>query len=153
MWELVVITVGKFSDQGFRQSADRYALMSGGEWKVRLAPVGASKKKDPNACRQEEGDALLKRVPKGCITVALDAAGEELDSPAFGRLLGRWKDSGQRVAFLVGGAHGLHESVLRPAKLRLSLSRMTLPHELAAVVLLEQIYRASALYAGKAYAK
>jgi len=68
-------------------------------------------------------------------------------------LLAGLKDSGKRPAFLLGGAHGLDGSVLRAAGRRLSLSKLTLPHELAAVVLLEQIYRASALYAGKAYAK
>lgn len=153
MWELVVVTVGKLADQGFRHSAERYAAMTCGEWKVRLESVPASSQRAIAARMKEEGSALLRRVPKGSMAFALDPAGEHLDSREFGRVLAGLKDSGRRPAFLLGGAHGLDGSVLEAAGRRLSLSRLTFPHELAAVVLLEQIYRASALYAGKAYAK
>jgi len=152
MWELVVITVGRLSDQGFRQNAERYQAMACGEWRVRLDSVAAGRGREVTARVKEEGEALLRRVPKGSTLVALDPAGEELDSPGFGRMLGMLKDRGQRPVFLIGGAHGLDGRVLEAAHRRVSLSRMTLPHELAAVVLLEQIYRASALYAGKPYA-
>lgn len=153
MWELLVVTVGKLSDQGFRQSAERYAAMVGGEWKVKLDSVAASRNRDVAARVKEEGEALLRRVPKGGTVVALDPDGEVMDSPAFGRMLGSLKDAGRKPAFLVGGAHGLHRGVLEAAHRRVSLSKMTLPHELATVVLLEQIFRAGALYAGKPYAK
>jgi 23S rRNA (pseudouridine1915-N3)-methyltransferase len=153
MWELVVITVGKLADQGFRQSAERYAAMVGGEWKVKLDWVPAGKSRDVGARVKEEGDALLRRVPKGGTVIALDPGGEAMDSPAFGRMLGSLKDAGRKPAFLVGGAHGLHRGVLEAAHRKVSLSTMTLPHELATVVLLEQIFRAGALYSGKPYAK
>jgi len=153
MWELVVVTVGKLADQRFRQSAERYLEMVCGEWTVWLESVPASRQGTIAARVKEEGVALLRRIPKGSVAIALDAAGEALDSHEFGRMLAGLKDSGRRPAFLLGGAHGLDRSVLETAGKRISLSRMTFPHELAAVVLLEQIYRASALYAGKAYAK
>lgn len=153
MWELVVITVGRLADQGFRQSAERYAAMVGGEWKVRLDWVAASKSRNVAARVKEEGEALLRRVPKGGTVIALDPDGEAMDSPAFGRMLGSLKDAGRKPVFLIGGAHGLHRDVLEAAHRRVSLSKMTLPHELATVVLLEQVFRAGALYAGKPYAK
>jgi 23S rRNA (pseudouridine1915-N3)-methyltransferase len=153
MWDLVVITVGRPSDQAFRHSAERYASMVAGEWRVRLEAVPASRKGEPGARKREEGGSILRRVPKDGAAIALGEGGKMLDSCAFGGLLGGLKDSGRRAVFLVGGARGLDKSVTDAAWFNLSLSRMTLPHELAAVVLLEQIYRASALYAGKAYAK
>lgn len=153
MWELVVINVGKLADQGFRRGAERYAAMMCGEWRVRLEAVPASRNRVVTARVKEEGEALLRRVPKGSTAIALDSSGESLDSHGFGQMLAQLKDSGRKPAFLLGGAHGLDRSVLDAAGKRLSLSRLTLPHELAVVVLLEQIYRASALYAGKAYAK
>jgi 23S rRNA (pseudouridine1915-N3)-methyltransferase len=153
MWELVVVTVGRLADHRFRQSAERYREMACGEWAVRLESVTASRRGTVAAKVKEEGAALLRRIPKGSFAIALDSAGEALDSREFGLMLAGLKDSGRRPAFLLGGAHGLDGSVLAASGKRISLSRMTFPHELAAVVLLEQIYRASALYAGKAYAK
>lgn len=153
MWELTVITVGKVSDEGLRRGVDRYAAMTGGEWRVRLEHVPASRGKAPAPCRRQEGLALLGRLPKESYAIALDPAGETMDSPAFARALGTLKDSGRPVAFLVGGAHGLDPSVLQASHRRLSLSEMTLPHEMATLVLMEQIYRAYARYSGRAYAK
>jgi 23S rRNA (pseudouridine1915-N3)-methyltransferase len=76
-----------------------------------------------------------------------------MDSEAFARFLGGRKDAGQPVTFVVGGPHGLDAGVLKAASRRVSLSAMTLPHELATLVLMEQIFRAYAACAGKAYAK
>ncbi len=74
--------------------------------------------------------------------VALDPAGRDMESEAFARWIERLQDAGPRdVVFLVGGAEGLPEEIRRSAEL-ISLSRLTMPHELARVVLLEQIYRA-----------
>ena len=152
MWELLVIHVGRVADEGFRKGIDRYASMMGGGWRVRDEAVPGSRRKEPSASRREETRALLNRVPKESAVIALDQSGERMDSPAFGRLLASHKDRGRRITFLVGGAHGLDREALGPVR-RLSLSDMTLPHELAELVLLEQIYRANAAYVGKAYAK
>ncbi len=153
MWEITVFHVGRISDKGFRAGIERYASMVGGGWKVSLSAVSSSRRKEPSAVKKEEGLNLLRRAPKDSTIIALDASGEAMDSPAFARMLGTLKDSGRRVAFLVGGAFGLDEAVLSRADLRLSLSKMTYPHEMAALMLMEQIYRAHAAYSGKAYAK
>ena len=147
-----MIHVGRLTEDGFRRGVERYASMPSGGWRVRLEPVPASKRREPAARRREETRALLSKVPKGFTPIALDGTGERLDSPAFGRLLADQKDRGQRVAFLVGGAHGLGREEIGGLR-RLSLSQMTLPHELATLVLTEQIYRASCAYIGKPYAK
>ena len=153
MWELMVLTVGRISDANIRLGVERYASMLGGGWSLRLEAVAPSRRKEPSACRGEEGKALLKRLPKDRISVALHPGGERLTSETLGGRLARWKDDGRRVAFVVGGPHGLSDEVLANCDHRLSLSDLTLPHELAALVLVEQIYRAQARYSGKAYAK
>jgi len=77
--------------------------------------------------------------------VLLDPAGKELSSEEFARWLARQMNAGHRsLIFLLGGAEGFAEETRRGADVRLSLSKMTLPHELARVVLLEQLYRACA---------
>ncbi len=149
MWEIDVLHVGRISNKDLRAGIERYASMIGGGWKVTLTPVPASRRKDPVAVRSEEGAALLRRARRESTIIALDASGKTMDSHAFGKLLGTWKDSGRRVTFLVGGAFGLDEAALSRADRRLSLSRMTFPHEMATLMLMEQLYRAHAAYSGR----
>jgi|YelNatPaOPRAMG01_1025707.scaffolds.fasta_scaffold02102_9 23S rRNA (pseudouridine1915-N3)-methyltransferase len=153
MWEILLLHVGRISDEGIGRTVERYMKMVGGEWKLRVEPVRASRKKEPQACKKEEAGFLARRIPKGCLAVALDPGGRTMDSDGFAGLLQRQKDSGRRVAFLVGGPHGLGHEALDLAELRLSLSPMTLSHDMATLVLAEQIYRAFAHCTGRAYAK
>ena len=152
MWEILVIHVGRVADEGMRRGIERYASMVGGGWRIREEIVPDSRRKESSARRLEETRALLRRVPKESVAIAVDQAGERMDSPAFTRLLASHKDRGQRLAFLVGGAYGLDPKELGGTR-RLSLSDMTYPHELATLMLMEQIYRANASCVGKAYAK
>jgi 23S rRNA (pseudouridine1915-N3)-methyltransferase len=109
---------------------------------------------DPPVARRREGERLLAAVPQGASVVALDARGKTFSSEAFAAYLGDLADRGRReVVFLVGGAVGLEEGVRRRADLVLSLSPMTLAHEIALVVLCEQIYRAFTIRRGQAYHK
>ncbi|MGH9805467.1 MAG: 23S rRNA (pseudouridine(1915)-N(3))-methyltransferase RlmH [Candidatus Acidiferrales bacterium] len=83
---------------------------------------------------------------KNAAVVLLDPAGKELNSDEFARWLAKQMNAGRRtLVFLLGGAEGFEEETRRQADVLLSLSKMTLPHELARVVLLEQLYRAFAL--------
>jgi 23S rRNA (pseudouridine1915-N3)-methyltransferase len=152
MWEILVVHVGRVTDEGMKRGIERYASMVGGGWRIREESVPDSRRTDPSVRKLEETRALLKKVPRESLAIALDQAGERMDSPAFARLLAACKDRGQRMAFLVGGAHGLDRGELGGMR-SLSLSSMTYPHELATLMLMEQIYRANASCVGKAYAK
>jgi len=98
--------------------------------------------RSPERIRAAEGQRLRAALPAGCVTVALDERGRELTSDAFAGQLGRWRDAGESPAFVVGGPDGLTDEFRRDARLVLRLSSMTLPHALARVLLVEQIYRA-----------
>jgi 23S rRNA (pseudouridine1915-N3)-methyltransferase len=101
-----------------------------------------------------EDSAALKRLtfPSGATIVLLDAAGKPQTSAEFARWLGRERDRGAReIVFLCGGAEGFPESLRKQATTKLSLSSLTMPHELARVVLAEQVYRAFAILAGHPY--
>lgn len=101
-----------------------------------------------------EAEAMLARVPAGYPVVVLEERGRNLDSRQFAQQIARWRDEGRGgVAFLVGSARGLGEAARSRADLRLSLSKMTFPHELAAALLAEQLYRALAILAGHPYHK
>ena len=94
---------------------------------------------------QIKGNRLKGALPKGARLVALDERGRDFDTLAFSRLLS------EETAFLIGGPDGLDESVKREAALLVRLSSLTLPHALAQVVLLEQLYRAATLLTGHPY--
>jgi len=94
------------------------------------------------------------RPGAGASWVLLDAGGKQLTSPQFARWLADLRDRGTRqLVFLCGDAKGFPDELRRKAEAKLALSPMTLPHELARVVLVEQIYRACAILAGHPYPK
>jgi 23S rRNA (pseudouridine1915-N3)-methyltransferase len=92
-----------------------------------------------------EAARLLDKLPAGSRLVALDEHGREVTTRELADLLARWMAEGRDVALVIGGADGLAPSLLEKAELKLSLSRLTLPHALARVLLAEQMYRAVSL--------
>jgi 23S rRNA (pseudouridine1915-N3)-methyltransferase len=113
----------------------------------------AGKEGNATAQRREEGNRLRRAMPAGARTVALTRSGTAWSSAELGRRLRRWRDTGRSLAFLLGGAEGLDPSLVAEAAERWSLGPLTLPHELARVVVLEQLYRASTIAAGHPYHK
>lgn len=113
--------------------------------------VPPSKDRRAGQRRREEGQSLLSKRPSRGMLICLDPEGRSLTSEEFRRRLTDWRARG-RVTLVVGGPDGLDESVIEAADAVLSLGPMTLPHELALIVLLEQLYRALAAEAGHPYA-
>lgn len=95
-----------------------------------------------------EDQSVEGRIPNRSFVCLLDSGGREFDSMEFSRFLEERRQSGQDLCFVVGGPRGLD---IDAADLKVSLGRMTLPHQLARVVLLEQIYRANKILAGEPY--
>ena len=99
--------------------------------------------KDEEQQKSQESDLLLSQCQDACHIVSLDAAGKMLSSEEFAALLQKFQLSGfSEVAFLIGGAYGHHKKLLQRSGSILSLGKMILPHRLARLVLVEQIYRA-----------
>jgi 23S rRNA (pseudouridine1915-N3)-methyltransferase len=98
-----------------------------------------------------ESKRMLACLPVDCFTVALDERGKSVTTEQLARLLQDWMRIGRDVAFLIGGADGLDQRVKQDAALTLSLSSMTLPHQLVRVLLAEQLYRALSLLRNHPY--
>ena len=98
-----------------------------------------------------ESKRMLACLPVDCFTVALDERGKSVTTEQLARLLQDWMRIGRDVAFLIGGADGLDQRVKQEAALTLSLSSMTLPHQLVRVLLAEQLYRALSLLRNHPY--
>jgi len=114
---------------------------------VKVKPTG-----DERARLAAEGEALLAALPDPCWLVALDRRGRELSTLDLAGRLGKLQTEWPHpVAFVIGSDLGLDRSVLDAARLRLSLSKLTLPHELARLLLHEQLYRVLSIHAGIKY--
>ena len=142
---LVLLCVGKLGAR-YRAPADDYLRRLGRhdtveEFEVR--EVGL----------EQEASRLEAKLPPGAFVVALDRAGRQFSSEALAQQLDGWRLAARPVACLIGGSHGLHQRLLRAAGLRWSLGLLTLPHELARVVVLEQLYRAGTILRGEPYHK
>lgn len=101
--------------------------------------------------KDEEGESLLARLGAKERVVLLDERGTEETSEAFARRVGRWLARGQDVALVIGGADGVSDAVRARADESIALSRLTLAHRLARLVLLEQLYRAMTILRGERY--
>ena len=107
----------------------------------------------PADARRREGEALLSKLKPESWLVALDERGTLLDSLELARLVATARDAGRELVFAIGGDEGLDSPVRERAWKVLALSRMTLPHRLARLVLMEQLYRAFSLLRGEPYHK
>ena len=100
----------------------------------------------------EEAAAISAAIPDKSALVTLDERGDNLDSAAFARQLGRWRDDQvANTIFAIGGADGLSPDLRRKAKLGIAFGSATWPHQMVRVLLLEQIYRAATILSGHPY--
>lgn len=154
-----IVCVGKMKEAYWRAAAAEYEkrLKRFGRFEIIEVPdlpepQNSSPAMEAQICRRE-GQAILQKLREDDIVVALCIDGRQMDSVQLAAQLGRYGDTGKRVAFVIGGSLGLSPEVTRRAQLRLSFSPMTFPHQLARIMLLEQVYRACKIGAGERYHK
>jgi 23S rRNA (pseudouridine1915-N3)-methyltransferase len=151
--ELVLLAVGKLRPS-YREAMDDYLRRLGRHVKVREIEVReAARAPTVAAQRSEEADRLLARRPAASRLVALARQGTGWSSEELARRLGRWMQEARPVALAIGGSRGLAPDLLAAAGDRWSLGPLTLPHELARVVVGEQLYRAVTILRGEPYHK
>lgn len=119
---------------------------------VEVKDEGASPKVPREDVLRKEGQKILSALGQGGYTVVLADTGSSMTSAAFSKFIEGLMNQGRKnVSFVVGGAYGLHKDVFETADLVLSLSAMTLPHDLARLFLYEQVYRAFTIMRGEPY--
>jgi 23S rRNA (pseudouridine1915-N3)-methyltransferase len=151
---LLVIAVGArmpgWVDEAFEEYAKRMPRGMKTEL-IEIRPEPRSEGKPAERLMSAEAERIERAVPRGAFRVALDERGREMTTDGLARWLETRRRDGDDVAFLVGGADGLAESVKRGAMATLRLSAMTLPHGLARVMLAEQLYRAASILENHPY--
>lgn len=150
--ELLIVWAGRHQRSNWEELALVYRRRIERFLAIRDLPVRARAAPEDPQRKRLEGAALLAALPEPCYTIALDSRGELLSSEALAERLGRLKREWTHpIAFLLGSDLGLDPAVLAAARLKLSLGPMTLTHELARVVLYEQLYRVLSIDAGMSY--
>jgi 23S rRNA (pseudouridine1915-N3)-methyltransferase len=149
----VIVAIGKLRP-AIRAACDEYLVRlrrfdEVREVELREAPGSQS----PAVQRRTEGARLLAAIPDRGLIVALDRGGTAWTSEALAAAAGRWREGARPIALVLGGSTGLDEAVLARADFRWSLGPLTLPHELARLVALEQWYRAGTILRGEKYHK
>lgn len=152
---VLVVVVGKPREPGLAAAIEEFEGRAARYWpldvhEVREEPARAA---SADLVREREGSRILAKVPAGTDIVACDVDGQTMRSEAFAQWLQRTRESARSVAFAIGGAFGLSDELRSRARSRLSLAPWTLPHELARLVLAEQLYRAGTIVRGEPYHK
>lgn len=150
--ELVIVWAGRHHRSGWEEICTTYRRRISHTATVRDLPVKARAASEDPQRMKIEGQALLAALPRPSYPIALDSRGEIVDSSQLAERLTRIKSEWPHpVAFLIGSDLGLDRAVLDEARWVLSLGRLTLSHELARVVLYEQLYRTLTIEAGMSY--
>lgn len=157
---VAVIAVGKMKEKPYRQMADEYLkrLSRFGKYEeIELADLPEGENASPaeeEKIKTREGEAILRRIKPGDRVIAMTIPGKMKASEELAETLDQWKNRGvSRAVFIIGGSLGIGRNVLGRADEEMSMSPMTFPHQLARVMLLEQLYRAEKICAGERYHK
>ncbi len=155
---IAISAIGKLKDAEERAIVQRYAKrLSGAAKSLGLGPLDIREYPESRAAdvaerKQDEAARLLKDIGAGDTVVVLEPTGKSLSSESFAAFIREMRDSGAKnCVFLIGGPDGHGKAVLDAATLKLSLGGFTLPHGLARVVLVEQLYRAATILSGHPY--
>ena len=160
MQRVKIICVGRLKDAFFRDACDEYLKRLKSYCKTEIIEIPASDLPDSpsdaqiNAALSKEAELILKKITPGSTVVAMCVEGKPFSSEDVAECLARaaMRGSGD-IIFIIGGSYGLSDSVKQKADVRMSASKMTFPHRLFRVMLLEQIYRGYKINAGGKYHK
>jgi 23S rRNA (pseudouridine1915-N3)-methyltransferase len=158
--KITVLAVGRIREKFYSEAAAEYVKRLGRYAKTEIlevadepTPEGASAKEEEQI-REKEGARILARIPDGAYVTALAIEGKAMDSVAFSEKIQTLGLAGSsHICFIIGGSLGLSPAVLHRADELLSFSKMTFPHQLMRVILLEQVYRAFRIARGEPYHK
>lgn len=157
--QITFITIGKLQEKylidavaEYKKRLTAYAKIDDVELKETKIINEDNQTEIANAL-SDEGDKILSRVPDGAYVVALCVEGKGVDSMELSRIVKDAQDSTGKICFIIGSSYGLADKVKQRADFKLSLSKLTYPHQLARVMLYESVYRSMTIITGKRYHK
>lgn len=159
MINVTVIAVGKLKENYLRDGCAEYSKRLSSFCRLEIIEIDEERASDnpspAEICRviEKEGERIAKKIPKGAYIIPLCIEGKEYSSPDFSLLIEKISLEASSICFIIGGSFGLSDNVKSLARTKLSFGKMTLPHQLARMVLLEQVYRAFSISSNSKYHK
>lgn len=158
--KITVLTVGKIKEKFYTAAIDEYSKRLSRYCKLNIIQVADEKtienstEKEMDIIKAKEGEKILKNIPDDAFVITLEINGKMLDSEEFADKINKLGIMGEsHIVFVIGGSLGLHKDVSKRANFKLSFSKMTFPHQLMRVILLEQIYRSYRIINNEPYHK
>ena len=156
-----IVAVGKIKERFYQDALAEYLKRMKAYNKVEIVEVPDEKapenlsEKEINQIKNKEGEKILAKIKEDSYVITLEIQGKALDSIEFARLIQKEKieGAGRDLVFVIGGSNGLGTNILKRSNKRISFGKMTYPHQLVRVILLEQIYRAHRIISGEPYHK
>ena len=158
--KITILAVGKLKEKYWKQAIAEYEKRLGAYSKIEMIEVPDEKApenmsdKEIEQVKEKEGQRLLAKIKPQATVITLEIQGKMLSSEGLAKELQQRMIQGQSdFVFVIGGSNGLHQNVLNRSNYALSFSKMTFPHQMMRVVLIEQVYRAFKIMRGEAYHK
>lgn len=158
--QIDIICVGKVKEQYLRDAISEYSKRLGRYCKLNILEVADEKTPEhasegvERQIKAKEGERIAKHIKPGAYVIALAIDGQQVTSEGFARKIDQLGIQGvSHIQFVIGGSIGMDDAILRQANYKLSFSKMTFPHQLMRVILLEQVYRAYKINAHEPYHK
>lgn len=158
--KITILAAGKLKEKYWKQAIAEYEKRLGSYTKIDIVEVPDEKApenlsdKEVEQVKAKEGERLLNKIKPQSTVITLEIEGKMLTSEGLAKELDRRMTQGQSdFTFVIGGSNGLHQDVLKRSDYALSFSKMTFPHQMMRVVLIEQVYRAFKIMRGEAYHK
>ena len=159
MANVTILTVGNLKEAYLREAVSEYKKRLSQYARVDEVEIKEERinnednRAEIESALSKEADKILATIPKDSLKIALCVEGKQYSSEELAKLIGEGNDKGGKITFIFGSSYGLSDKVKRECDVRLSFSKLTFPHQLMKVILLESVYRSFTILAGKRYHK
>lgn len=150
---ITIICVGSIKEQYFKDAINEYTKRINKFHKINIIEVADDNNSDKNIVLNKEKERILKHIKNKDYVIVLDINGETINSLSLANKIDTTFNHNSNLVFVIGGSYGIHEDIKKIANYKLSFSKLTFPHQLFRIILLEQIYRAFKILNNETYHK
>lgn len=148
-----IVCVGKIKEKFYREALEEYQKRIQKYTKLEIIQVDDEKDKNREVILQKERDSIMKHIKEKEYVITLEIEGKEVTSIELSKKIDQISQVNPNITFIIGGSYGLHKDIKQRSNFKLSFSKLTFPHQLFRIILLEQIYRSYKILNNESYHK